>query len=237
MGTYVLINIATIALPLVLSFDKKVHFYKRWKYLFPAVFITGTFFLIWDVWFTKMGVWGFNPLHLSGIKIINLPLGEWLFFFTVPYATVFTYDVFKYYIEKDLLRKYTQPISTVLIILLLVVGLINYNRIYTSITFGLLALLLVYLQFVVRFAFLSRFYLAYMVILLPFTLVNGLLTGLFIPEEIVFYNDAENLSTRLFTIPIEDIFYGMLLILLNIYIYESLNKNSFRDARLSFKSS
>ncbi len=231
MGTYFYINIATILLPLLLSFDKKVHFYKRWKYLFPAILITGTFFLIWDVWFTKMAVWGFNPLHLSGVEIINLPLGEWLFFLTVPYATVFTYDVFKYYIEKDLLRKFTLPISTILILFLAIVALVNYNRIYTSITFGLLALFLVYLQFVVRFPFLSRFYLAYTVILLPFTLVNGILTGMFIPEEVVYYNDLENLSTRLFTIPIEDIFYGMLLVLMNIYIYESLNKNSFRNPR------
>lgn len=229
MGTYLWINIATIALPFLLSFDKKVHFYKRWKYLFPAILITGTLFLIWDVWFTKMGVWGFNPRHLSGIEIINLPLGEWLFFFTVPYATLFTYDVFKYYIEKDLLRKIALPLSTILILFLAVMALINYHRIYTSITFGLLALFLVFLQFVVHFPFLSRFYLAYAVILLPFTLVNGLLTGMFIPEEVVYYNNAENLSTRLFTIPVEDMFYGMLLVLLNVYIYESLNKNSFRN--------
>ncbi|MGC9342869.1 MAG: lycopene cyclase domain-containing protein [Bacteroidales bacterium] len=63
-----------------------------------------------------------------------------------------------------------------------------------------------------------------MFVLIPFLIVNGILTGSFIEEEIVWYNDMENLSFRIFTIPVEDMFYGMLLILMNVSIYEYFQK-------------
>ncbi len=224
MSTYLLINIGSVFIPLVLSFDRKVHYYKRWKYLFPAIFITLIFFIIWDIFFTAKGIWGFNPIHLSGIEIVNLPLGEWLFFVTVPYASVFLYDVFKAYIKKDLLKPYSGWISAILIIFLFTIALFNTNKIYTSITFALLGSYLIIFQYILRVDYMGRFYFAYLFVLLPFLLVNGILTGSFIEEPVVWYNDNENLGIRLFTIPVEDAFYGLLLILMNVSIYEKLQK-------------
>ncbi len=43
MSLYLLINILTISIPLVLSFDKRVHFYTSWRYLIPAMLITMAF--------------------------------------------------------------------------------------------------------------------------------------------------------------------------------------------------
>ncbi len=63
--------------------------------------------------------------------------------------------------------------------------------------------------------FLSRFYFSYIILLLPFLVVNGILTGLFIPNEVVWYNNDEILGLKVLTIPVEDFFYGMLLLLLN----------------------
>ena len=67
---------------------------------------------------------------------------------------------------------------------------------------------------------LSPFYMAWGLLLLPFFMVNGLLTGSLIDAPIVWYNNAQNLGIRMFTIPVEDVFYGMGLILLNILLTE-----------------
>jgi lycopene cyclase domain-containing protein len=59
------------------------------------------------------------------------------------------------------------------------------------------------------------------VVLIPFFIVNGLLTGTGLEEPVVWYNNQENVGIRLLTIPIEDTIYGFLLIGLNITLYET----------------
>ena len=84
--TYLLIHAASLADPLLLSFDKKVAFYKKWRFLFPAMPLPAVLFLIWDEYFTQIGVWSFSEAHTIGVKLGHLPLEEVLFFFTVPYC-------------------------------------------------------------------------------------------------------------------------------------------------------
>ena len=84
MSLYLILNILTLVPPLLLSFDRRVHFYTRWKFFFPAMLISLAIFIIWDVIFTSHGVWGFNEQYHSGWTILGLPLEEYLFFITVP---------------------------------------------------------------------------------------------------------------------------------------------------------
>jgi len=107
-----------------------------------------------------------------------------------------------------------------LIAVLFILGIMYVQKWYTGLTFILTALFLLLLVIRVKPRWLGRFYLAYLVSLIPFLLVNGILTGSFIPDQIVWYNNAENLSIRIFTIPVEDSIYMMLLLLMSISVYE-----------------
>ncbi len=219
---YLIINILTLVGPLSASFYPKAPFYKKWKYVFPAIALTAFIFIVWDEVFTRMSVWGFNERYLLGIYIGNLPLEEILFFICIPYACVFTYFSLSYLIKKDILFLYQKHISIVLLIVLLVIGVSNLQKWYTAVSFIMLALMLTFQLWVLKPTYMGRFYFAYLFILLPFLVVNGVLTGSFIEEEVVWYNNAENLFIRIGTIPVEDIFYGMLLILINVILYESI---------------
>lgn len=219
---YLYLNLFTIFFPLVLSFDRRVHFYTNWRYLFPAMAFTSVCFISWDMAFTEHGVWGFNPAYLLGIYIGNLPLEEVLFFITVPYACVFIYECLNTYVQREWLRP-AAPLLTVLIMLgNLVVAGFFWGRWYTMLTCLLVPVLwLVYIG-LFRFRKSGRFYLAYVVHLIPFLLVNGVLTAL----PVVWYNNNHNVGVRLGTIPVEDTMYSMLLLLMTIIIYEFLKQKT-----------
>ncbi|PRY12717.1 lycopene cyclase domain-containing protein [Pontibacter ummariensis] len=220
MYIYLYLNIFTILFPLLLSFDRRVAFYKSWPALFPAILLNAVVFIAWDAFFTDLGVWGFNEAYLTGIYLWNLPLEEILFFITVPYACVFIYDVLRAYVQRDLLKPYTKGIAFFLVLALPLVAIFNIAKLYTSITFIALAILhMVHLRYFGA-KYLGRFYLAYLVHLVPFLLVNGVLTYL----PIVWYNNDYNLGLRLVSIPVEDTMYSMLMLLLTISVYEGLRQ-------------
>jgi lycopene cyclase domain-containing protein len=228
---YLVLNILTISFPLIRSFENRVQYAKKWYALFPAIIVTGAFFLIWDHWFTVIEVWEFNPWYILGIYFFELPLEEWLFFLTVPFACVFIHEVLKYFVPKDILSPVAKPLTFVLIVLFLLIGLFNLDKWYTSVNFLVASAVLVLHYIVFKTEILGRFYLTYLVSLIPFLFVNGILTGSFIEEQVVKYNDMENLSIRLFTIPIEDTVYSMTLLLMTISIYEMIrSKKTIKPA-------
>ncbi len=213
---YLALNVATIAIPLAFSFEKKARFYKNWPSLFPALLITAAFFLIWDFWFTALGIWHFNPEYVLGFKLVNLPFEEWLFFIFIPYACVFIHESLKFYFPTSVFDAYGKNIATVLGVGCLITGLLNIERMYTTVTFTLLGLTLLLLIVFFNTKFLGRFFLTYLVSIIPFAIVNGILTGM----PVLIYNNAENLGIRVGTIPFEDFFYSMLMLLMNIAIFE-----------------
>jgi len=216
--TYVFILAFTLSYPLYKSFESRVQFHKKWRFLFPALFISAIIFIAWDIWFTDKSVWSFNRDYLLGFFIAGLPIEEWLFFFITPFSCVFIYEVLNYFIKKDIIAPYGKGISITLISTLLILGIMNTSRMYTSITFITLALVLFVLQFILKSSYLPRFYLTWTVCMIPFLIVNGMLTAF----PVIRYNELHILNVRIFTIPIEDVFYGMLNTLLVIAIYEYL---------------
>lgn len=202
------------------SFYKKYPFYKSWKYFLKANLIVALLFIIHDIYFTSLGVWGFNQDYLINfLDIFNLPIEEVLFFICIPYACVFTYFVLKKYVSENLFHIiFYQFILNFLILLTLLSSIINYDYLYTFYTSIFLFLMLIFVK--LKKLDIRKIMLAYTAIIPFFFLSNGLLTGSFIESPIVFYDNNENLDIRMFTIPLEDIFYGFLLILSNCLLFD-----------------
>ena len=230
MSLYLFLNIASLSVPLLYSFEKRMYFIKWWKQVFLAITITAIVFIIWDVIFTNNGVWGFNSEYLVGIEILNLPIEEWLFFICIPYASIFTHYALKYFFPKiGFNKKSTAIISIVLIFILLIIVLFNYDKAYTFYNYSFLMVILLY-SLLSQSRELGSFFITFLVILIPFFIVNGVLTGSFIEGEVVWYNNAENLGIRLGTIPIEDIAYAFNMLFMSILIIEKLKTKSMQYA-------
>lgn len=226
MSLYLIIELCSLAFPLILSFDKKVSFYKHWKKLFPSIFLTGIIFVTVDIIFTHQGIWGFNPMYHTGSLIAGIPLEEWLFFLIIPYVSIFTHYVIIYYFPDAFIpENTTRIISLILLAILSVIFILFRNRAYTAFYTAFMAGLLL-ISFFHSGKILNRFYITYLVILVPFFLVNGILTGSFIADEVVWYNSAEITGFRIFTVPFEDIFYGFSLIYMNLLLMDLFEKST-----------
>ena len=158
---------------------------------------------------------------ITGYHLINLPIEEVLFFFVVPFCCVFIYECIKQYFPRMEDQAIYTKLAWVLAIILIVFAILNFSRRYSFYTFSLNAVFLIALLLIKRkypFVHILRIFVSYAVMLIPFLVVNGFLTAI----PVVLYNDVENLGIRIYTIPVEDIFYGMLLIFADILCYEMI---------------
>ncbi|NNK70767.1 MAG: lycopene cyclase domain-containing protein [Flavobacteriaceae bacterium] len=215
---YLCLNLGSIAIPFLFSFHPKLKFYKYWKALLIAMILTMVVFIPWDVIFTSQGFWGFNTEYYLSLRLFELPIEEWLFFICIPYACVFTHYALLHYLPNLKLNdKWTRNISYVLMLVMILIVSFHYDKWYTFINYGL-AIILIPLMLKTNLSLLSQYYITFLVMLVPFFFVNGILTGSFIEDQVVWYNNDENLGIRMFTIPVEDSIYAFTLIGMNLFL-------------------
>ena len=227
---YLLINLFSVSYPLLKSWDSRLNYYRQWPAFFKANLILLAVMIPWDVFFTKKGVWGFNPEYNLGIAILGLPLEEWMFFIFIPFACVFIYEVIRYFDASNRLENSSKKINAVVLIVSTVLLILGFGQWYTTVTLSFLILLLIYHQLAPTSSYLGHFYLSFLFMLIPFLVVNGVLTGSFIHEEVVWYNMKETFGIRLFTIPFEDIFYCMFMMLFLVTFYEKFRRTDSTKA-------
>ena len=221
--TYLLINFCTIIVPFIFSFHPKIRFDRKFKGVIAASSFTAVIFILWDSYFTGQGIWGFNSNYLIGLKLGNLPFEEILFFICIPFSCLFTYYCINLFYDLRL-KSEIEHLIVLIIVILSIIIIYNYTyRLYTFFTFVSLSILLLIFKYVLQVKWLGKLLIIYPVLLIPFFIVNGILTGTGIEEPVVWYNDAENMGIRLMTIPIEDLFYGFELILVNVLLFELFN--------------
>ncbi|MDP4186886.1 MAG: lycopene cyclase domain-containing protein [Bacteroidota bacterium] len=225
MWLYSLILLCSIIVPLALSFEKKLQFHKQWKYLFPAIILVSCIFISFDVYFTKIGVWGFNPAYHLNIVYLGLPIEEWLFFIIIPYASIFLHDSIVLHFPKiSLPNRVAFFLGLTITISLAVLAVLYHKKAYTVYIF-ITGFVAVVFSFFDKSKLINHYYITFLIILVPFIVANAILTGSFIENEVVWYNKNENLGIRVFTIPIEDFIYGFSLILLVLLLREKIKKH------------
>lgn len=215
---YFYVLIFALSYPLAQSFERRITYYKKWKRLFLGIAAMMAVFVPWDVWFTHAGVWWFNDDYTTGFRVFLLPIEEWLFFILIPFACFFIYEVLNYFIKKDVLANFARPFLTVFSVIIIAISLVYWDRLYPFVAFlstGVIGLVTVYFNP----KWLGRFLLMYFVSLIPFLLVNGILTGSLIANPVVNYNPNEIIGFRILTIPIEDSVYNLMMLLMVMWVY------------------
>lgn len=224
MSLYSWILIGSFIGPFALSFDKKVAFYRNFIPLVIAILLVAIPFLVWDIYFTEAKVWGFTPDYLSGVYIFNLPIEECLFFVVIPFACIFIYEVLGAYFPNYSGIKTSRIVGSLILISSFSLALCYHQNYYTYAACSLSFLLTLIFQFVLDKDWFPSFLRCYLVAIVPFLFVNGLLTGAMTEDPVVWYSSNHITGIRVYTIPLEDFFYNYDLLLLVTALYLYLKK-------------
>ena len=223
MPLYFIILLGSAVVPILFSIFG-IDFIKNWKNFAISTSIMAVIFLIWDAFFTAHGIWGFTDEYCLGLYFLKMPIEEWLFFYVIPFCSLFAHFALFYACPNlKLSKKATLAISIILIGIASILIFTNFSKAYTLVNFSFLLLTIV-LGIIYKIKLLQQFYISFLLILIPFFIVNGLLTGLITDIPVVWYDNAENLGIRLFTIPVEDIGYAFTMLFGNLMIFDSLNR-------------
>lgn len=230
--TYLVILGLSLAYPLAQTFEWRLTMHRRFIYILPGILATGAVYIIWDIWFTHMGIWGFNHNYTRDIYLAGLPVEEWLFFLIVPYACIFLYEVLRFFVKRFHYPRIARGVIIALLVLFLGMIPFTYDRTYTLTTLSFTSAMLI-LQLIQKTwkTWFSGFMAMYLLSLVPFMVVNGLLTSI----PVVWYNNAENLALRAYTVPLDDFVYLMGLLLPTVNIYQLL-LHRFAPEKLRAKS-
>jgi len=224
---YLIFNMLVISGPLVFGSWRPFYFIDRWIPALLSVVVVGTPYIIWDVLVTGRH-WHFNPAYVCGLYIGGLPVEEWLFFITVPFACLFTWEMIRRYSKQTtlewirILRPYLYVIPAAGMLLFLA-GL-EYTGL--ALIFSGLA---VFADQVLRTdLLLQRPFYIYLALIVVFTIIfNGFLTA----RPVVLYGEDYQIGLRIFTIPVEDFAYGSSLICLNTVVFERLKRGRTQPDR------
>lgn len=225
-NNFIFIGILVIILliPVYFIFSGKTGYIKNFRYVLPAIFVSAFLFLLWDIKFTDVGIWSYKEKFTLGVFHKGLPLEQWLFYFIVPFSALFVYEFLK---ERRPNLDYNNVFTAVSLILLIVFAIVAYKyrlRFYTFFCFLFAVVYFAYVIFRRQFkGHLTHFFFSYFVMLVPYLILSGFLTW----STAVEYHQEQVLNVWIMMVPIENLVYLFLLLIINTTVYEYLAEKKY----------
>ncbi|MFV0590795.1 MAG: lycopene cyclase domain-containing protein [Draconibacterium sp.] len=222
--SYLLLLLGYLIIPVILGFQHKVRFVFRLRYLIPATLFAGAIFVMWDRRFIELGIWAFNPEYTTGIQLLKVPVEEWLSFVVIPWSAVYIYEWLKIRFENVEKPNLFVIVSLISFVAMAILAYTYRRAMFSFFTFFLAAIYLGYTTFRNRFKkHMTKFYLAFFIMLLPYTAISAIMSHL----KIVKYSPSHVMNINLADFPTEKFAYLFLMLLITITIYEYLSERRY----------
>lgn len=220
MTLYLAIDLIVVAVPLALSFDRRVAYFRAWPAVFTSTAVIALPYVVWDALAASAEVWRFSAQHGGRPLLFGLPAGELLFFVVVPFSCLFLYEVVRAYLPHRQIN-FPRAAGFAIAGLSFTAAVLVLPRGYTSVVFGAFGLFFVLASAANPSLLRQRTaWFALALSYLPFALVNGVLTSL----PVVRYNPRDILGLRVLSIPVEDFFYSFSMLGLLFLVYDRLRR-------------
>ena len=223
---YLLFNLVVIAGPLVSQFSRQIRDISHWRLKLLTNGIVMIPYIVWDAIVTGSH-WSFNEAYTLDFRWVGLPIGEWLFFVTVPFGCLLVWETLP---QADgwLMRLKSLRYVRAVLYAALPVGVLIFStgRQYTGLVLfclGLVGLADALLN--VNLLLQPKTYLYLGIVSGLILAFNGYLTA----RPVVLYGEAYQIGYRILTIPLEDFGYGFTLMLFNAMLYERLRATRYGE--------
>ena len=221
---YFLFNLVIIVGPVISQFSRQIRHVSRWRLKLLVSGIVMIPYIVWDALVTGSH-WWFNEAYTLGFRLLGLPIGEWLFFITVPFGCLLVWETLPHADSWLVRLKSFRYIRGVLYTALPIGAWVFSTGLqYTGLVLFCLGLVgLADTLLGVDLLLKPKTYL-YLGIIAGLILVfNGYLTA----RPVVLYGETYQIGYRILTIPLEDFGYGFTLMLFNTMFYEQLRTNRY----------
>ena len=214
--TYLLVNLGLLLFSGLVFSNRQINFAGQSKFIILAVLINVFAFSVPTEFLTQLKVVVFNPPYLSGMTLWELPIEELLLSLLLPFSGIAIYLFLNVRYKDNSLEKYSLALSNMMLGVCIAMLYFGHQKLYTLFTFSILLVFLLYIEYVNKIRFMYKFYRAFLVSLLLFYTVYGILTSI----PVIQYTTEETLNFNFSHIPFESHFYYMSMLLLSIYLYE-----------------
>ncbi|TKC13233.1 lycopene cyclase domain-containing protein [Pedobacter polaris] len=214
--TFLLLNLFLILIPFVLALDKRVFNVGNLRLFIVPSLIVAIVFSLFAIFLTGLKAWSFNSAYIVGLNYGGIPIEEYIFMFTFSFAGLGIYNYLNAKYPKNNLQKYSLTVSQIMIGICFGLLFFAYAKWYTALTFAVLMLLLIGIEYINTLRFMYKFYRAFLVTLIPFYICYGIICNL----PVIHYEPKENVKFDLAKIPLENHFFMMAMLLLAVYLFE-----------------
>lgn len=214
--TYLLVNLGLLLFSGLVFSNRQINFAGQSKFIILAVLINVFAFSVPTEFLTQLKVIVFNPPYLSGMTLWELPIEELLLSLLLPFSGIAIYLFLNMHYKDNSLEKYSLALSNMMLGVCIAMLYFGHQKLYTLFTFSILLVFLLYIEYVNKIRFMYKFYRAFLVSLLLFYTVYGILTSI----PVIQYTTEETLNFNFSHIPFESHFYYMSMLLLSVYLYE-----------------
>lgn len=214
--TFLLLALGLLVLPLVFHIRKKIFKDGSFKAALGAGLISAIIFSTLAVVLQLLGILIYSADKTIEIFVKDIPIEQYLLNFSFSLVGVSLYQYLNIRFPKNDLQRYSLAVSNLLLGLCIAFLFFGYSKWYTLLTFSTLLLVLFLIEYVGKLRFMYRAYRAFVVILIPFYLVYGIL----------FWNGILKVSQNglfglyIAKIPLENHFIMLSMLLVSIYMFE-----------------
>lgn len=213
---FLALSLVFLLKPVGLQFVKKVFDHGNLKPALGASLIATILFSAIAAILSMIGVLLFDIDKNIGVLINELPIEQYLLNFSLSFGGIAVYLYLNKVFPKNDLQKYSLALSNLLIGLSIAFLFFAYPKWYTMVTFAVLILGLLLIEYVGRIRFMYWAYRAFAVMLIPMLIIYGIL----------FYTDTIKIASNqlsgmyLLKMPIEQCFMFLAMFLVSIFMFE-----------------